>query len=195
MSRVKSSQVVSVGLGLSLMVALVIGVFVNNKRPDLPPEVRPKVGFRAPSLVNSKEINGRTVKEPLVDLRGKPVRLEEYRGRVVFLNFWATWCPPCREEMPNIERIQKEYGDRVKVLAVNATAQDDEDAARRFVQGLGLTFDVPLDRTGEVTETYQGNFFPSTFIIDGNGVIREKIEGAMNYAMMDAAVRKVMRMR
>lgn len=182
-------QVLSFAL-VGLLLAPAVGAWIHGRRPALPPETRPEVGYTAPPL-SYTDSQGRA--RPLEDMNGDPVRLEDHRGRVVFLNFWASWCGPCRSEMPEIQRIEEKYGGRVKVLAVNATAQDNEKAARRFVAELGLTFDVPLDRTGEVLETYRVRFFPTSFFIDGGGVIRAKFEGAMSAAMMEAAVRRAAR--
>lgn len=185
----RSSKFLSLAL-VALLAALTIGVFANARRSAAPAEVRPEVGYAAPPLVYTADGG---VKRPLVDIKGKPVRLEDFRGKVVFINFWASWCGPCRREMPEIQRLNEEYADRVKVLAVNATAQDDETKARQFVRQLSLTLDVPLDRTGEVTDAYRVIFFPSTFVVDPSGVVRVRREGAMNYSMMESAVLNVLR--
>ncbi len=189
MGKDNFSKLIPVGI-VTLLVALAVGVFVNARRTEAPAEVRPDIGYAAPPLVYTDDKGG---VKPLSDLDGKPVRLEDYRGKVVFINFWATWCPPCKQEMPDIQRIHEKYGDKVKVLAVNATAQDNEEAVRRFVEQFKLTFDVPLDKTDDVTSAYQVRFFPTSFFIDKDGVIREKREGAMNYALMEAGVSKASR--
>lgn len=184
----KSAVTRWVSLGLAaLLLVLAVGVFINARRPDLPAEVRPEVGYAPPPLVNTGD-DGE--KHPLPDMNGRPVRLEDYRGKVVFINFWASWCRPCRREMPEIQRLQEQFGDRLKVLAVNATAQDEEAEAREFVRQLGLTFDVLMDRTGEAVEAYQVILFPTTFIVDPGGTIRTRREGAMTYGMMESAVRQ-----
>lgn len=187
MGKGRAGRFVSFAI-LIFMVVLAVSVFVKARRPETAPaDVRPEVGFAAPPLVYTDDRQG---KQPLLDLEGRPVRLEDYRGKVVFINFWATWCPPCKREMPDIELIRKRYGDKVAVLAVNATDQDNEGAVRRFVKEYGLTFRVPLDRTGEATEAYQVVFFPTSFFIDGRGIIRAKFEGAISEGMMESAVKK-----
>ena len=98
-------------------------------------------------------------------LDGKSVRMSELKGKVVFLNFWATWCVPCKAEMPAMERVHQELrGQPFRMLAVNL--QEEPAAIRKFVEELGLTFDVVLDPTGEITQSYGVNNLPLTFLID-----------------------------
>jgi peroxiredoxin len=101
--------------------------------------------------------------------------LEAYRGKVVLLNLWATWCLPCRREMPSIEALYREFGP--KGLAVVAVSIDDpgaEEAIREFVTAYGLTFDILYDPTGAITRTYQTTGVPETFVIGRDGKIRKK---------------------
>lgn len=111
-------------------------------------------------------------------LGGGQVTLSDLRGEVVVINFWASWCPPCREEMPAIEKVYQEYKDRgLVVLAVNTTYQDREADAAAFVQNFALTFPIPLDRTGAVSNRYQLRGLPSTYFVDRRGVIRSVVVG------------------
>lgn len=94
----------------------------------------PREGFPAPDFT-------------LPALEGDEVTLSALRGQVVIINFWTSWCPPCRQEMPAIEQVYGQYRDRgLEVLAVNSTFQDDESAAAAFVQELDLTFSLRLRR-------------------------------------------------
>jgi len=97
------------------------------------------------------------------------VKLSDFRGKVVFLNFWATWCPPCKEEMPAMERLYRKY--RAKGLVVLAVSMDSEGASVvvPFVKQHGLTFPVGLDRKGTVAGLYGVRAVPSTMIIDRQG--------------------------
>jgi cytochrome c biogenesis protein CcmG, thiol:disulfide interchange protein DsbE len=99
----------------------------------------------------------------------RQIRLADLRGKVVFLNFWATWCEPCREEMPSMERLHRAYKDRG--LAVVAISLDSQGASvvNPFVKKLGLSFPVGLDPKMAVRETYGVWAVPSTFIIDRKG--------------------------
>jgi thiol-disulfide isomerase/thioredoxin len=108
------------------------------------------------------------VKAPAVvgtDLEGHHIRLEDFRGRVVFLNFWATWCVPCREEMPAMERLYRDYKSHgLVVLAVNF--QEDTEAVKAFVRDLKLTFPVILDPEGAAATAYLVRGLPVTSFID-----------------------------
>jgi thiol-disulfide isomerase/thioredoxin len=129
------------------------------------PPPSPREGFTAPDFT-------------LDLLGGGQVTLSDLRGKVVIINLWASWCPPCREEMPAIEKVYQEYKDQgLEVLAVNVTYQDSEAAAAAFIQNLGLTFLVPLDRTGAVSNRYQLRGLPSTYFVDRQGVIRSVVVG------------------
>jgi peroxiredoxin len=103
-------------------------------------------------------------------LAGTTVRLSELRGQVVFLNFWATWCVPCKAEMPAMERVHQALrGQSFRMAAVNL--QEDPASMRKFVDELGLTFDIVLDPTGEITRNYGVNNLPLTYLIDKRGRI------------------------
>lgn len=120
----------------------------------------------------------------LKDLDGNTVKLSDYRGKIVFLNFWATWCPPCRQEMPEFDRANKELlenGDAV-ILAVNLTTGargETEDAARKYINENGFTLKVLLDKDGSVANKYNFTYIPSTFVINKDGEIYTHYEGAI----------------
>jgi thiol-disulfide isomerase/thioredoxin len=103
-------------------------------------------------------------------LNGKPQTLSGLKGRAIFLNFWATWCPPCREEMPSMEVLYRRFKDKgLEFLAVNI--QEDKKDVAAFMREFGLTFPVILDSTGEVSAIYGIRGIPTTYIIDREGGI------------------------
>ena len=109
-------------------------------------------------------------------LDGRTIVLSELRGRVVLINFWATWCLPCRAEMPAIQGVYEAYLDRgLEVLAVNL--QEPDERVSEFVEELGLTFPVVLDKDDTVSSLYRIRSIPTTFFVDRSGVIREVIIG------------------
>jgi peroxiredoxin len=109
-------------------------------------------------------------------LGGKTIRLSDFHGQVVFLNFWATWCVPCKAEMPAMERIHQALRGRpFKMLAVNL--QESPEAVRRFAEELKLTFDLVLDPTGEIARGYGANTLPLTYLIDKKGRILARAIG------------------
>jgi cytochrome c biogenesis protein CcmG/thiol:disulfide interchange protein DsbE len=110
------------------------------------------------------------------DLRTGAVRtLADYRGKVVLLNVWATWCEPCKVEMPSMEELYRAYGPRgVHVVAVSIDNTASEDSIRAFAKGLGLTFEILHDPTHEIERAYQTTGYPESFVIDSRGTIRKK---------------------
>jgi peroxiredoxin len=127
-----------------------------------------KVGAKAPDF-------------ELKTLSGDAVKLSDLKGKKVMLNFWATWCPPCKAEMPAMEEFHKEAGDEVVILAVNIDPHLDVKA---FVDENGITFPIPLDTEDKVNETYQVLSIPTTYFIDTKGNIGNKFIGAMNLDAM-----------
>ena len=140
----------------------------------------PRVGFTAPDF----ELTG---------LDGKVVTLSDYRGKVVFLNFWATWCPPCKAEMPAIQKLTSVYPpEQVAILSVNATNQDNLADIQTFVADYGLTFPILLDLDGNINRTYQIQALPSSFFIDAEGQIQKVIYGGpLSEAMLRAEISRL----
>lgn len=124
------------------------------------------------------------------DLGGRPVRLAELRGQVVLLNLWATWCPPCRDEMPSLQRLHQRYADRgLRVVAVSVDAEPGRrDASGNpggdvagFVREYGLTFDVWRDPSGRVQQLYRTIGLPETFVIGRDGRVVTRVLGAAEW--------------
>ncbi|MFD1019229.1 redoxin domain-containing protein [Thalassobacillus hwangdonensis] len=116
-------------------------------------------------------------------LSGETVSLSDYRGKKVMVNFWATWCPPCRAEMPDMEKFYNET--EVEILAVNLTAtESDPSNVGAFAEEFGLSFPILLDKNSAVATTYQIQPVPTSIFIDEEGRIQSIALGAMNYDMM-----------
>lgn len=141
-----------------LLIALLVGLWFYRAQSAT------RAGFPAPVFA-------------LQDLSGKTHRLSDLRGKIVFLNVWATWCPPCREEMPSMERLyQRLRGTDFAMLAVS----EDEGGAAvvgQFVQETGITFPVLLDPEGLLPRRYGITGFPETFVIDRNGLVIRHVIG------------------
>ncbi|WP_264738245.1 TlpA disulfide reductase family protein [Cytobacillus firmus] len=129
----------------------------------------------------------------LSDMEGNPVKLSDYRGKAVLLNFWASWCPPCRAEMPHMEKLYNKYKDEnFDILAVNLTnTEKNSGDAEKFVKELGLTFTIPMDVKGEAGSDYNIMAYPTSYFIDSDGVIREKVLGALNEEYMEKEIKKL----
>lgn len=125
----------------------------------------PREGFLAPDFT-------------LDTLDGGKVTLSELRGKVVVVNFWATWCLPCREETPALEKAYEQYKDSgVVMLGVDLTNQDTISDVTAFVQEFALTYPILLDRDGSVSYMYQIKGIPSTFFVNRAGIIRTVVVG------------------
>ena len=106
----------------------------------------------------------------LLNLKGEEVSLDQFKGKIVMLDFWATWCGPCRMVMPILERLQKEYADIMVQLSVNL--QEPKDIVEDYVQNQGIHTPVLLDREGAVAQAYGAEAIPMQVIIDRKGVVR-----------------------
>jgi peroxiredoxin len=117
----------------------------------------------------------------------KQKTLADYRGQVLMLNVWATWCLPCRVEMPSIEALNKAYGPKgLKIVAVSIDDPGTEPAIRAFAQQYGLTFEILHDAQGKITEAYDITGYPETFIVGKDGVIRKKLMSATDWNSPEA---------
>jgi peroxiredoxin len=126
-------------------------------------------------------------------LDGQVVTLSSQRGNVVLINMWASWCVPCRTEMPAIAQVYARYRDSgFVVLGLNATYQDNEVNARSFVISQRLTFPILLDRSGQTSATYKLRSLPTSYILGRDGIIRHIVVGAMTEAMLEARVKQLL---
>lgn len=121
----------------------------------------------------------------LPDLNGRKVRLKDFRGQVVFLNFWATWCIPCRAEMPAMEKLHREFKDKgLVILALNFRESLEE--IKPFVRELQLTFPILLDRDGKVSDRYQVFGLPTSYFLGRKGEVLGTAVGARDWASEEA---------
>lgn len=146
-----------------------------------PDKAFPRSGFSAPDFT-------------LSTLDGGSAALSDYRGSVVVVNFWASWCPPCRKEMPAIQAAASAYPPKeLTILGVNSTAQDNLADVQAFVAEHGLTFPILLDKTGEVSSLYQVRALPTTYFIDQDGVIQKVIYGGpLSEALIRAEIDRLL---
>ncbi|MFO7584258.1 MAG: TlpA disulfide reductase family protein [Anaerolineales bacterium] len=142
----------------------------------------PQAGFLAPDF-------------SLDNLDGESVRLDDLRGSVVLINVWATWCPPCRAEMPAMQRVYEDYqAQGFEILAVNATTQDTFANLGPFVEEYRLTFPILLDVAGEVTRAYRVMSLPTSFFVGRDGVIREVVVGGpMDEALLRTRIEDLLK--
>ncbi len=121
-----------------------------------------------------------------LDLQGKTWRLADLRGRVVVLNFWATWCPPCRAEMPSLQQMAEIYGpDKLVVLAVNV--KEGPRRITQYLQSSGLNLTVLLDQQGEIARQWGASVLPTTYLLDAEGRPRLRLRGEVDWTSREAA--------
>ena len=161
--RWETLMVVSLALGFLWTVASRVPSAVGAPLSSSP---SPRQGFLAPDFT-------------LDTLDGNKVTLSELRGKIVIVNFWATWCPPCRAETPALEKSYEQYKDSgVIILGVDLTNQDSLSDVKAFVQEFELAYPILLDRDGTVSSTlYQIKGLPSTFFVNHEGIIRTVLVG------------------
>lgn len=132
------------------------------------------------------------------DQYGNVHRLEDYRGKVIFLNFWATWCPPCKNEMPDIQKLYEEYsaqGEAADVVILGVAApgmgqEGTEEEIASFLEESGYTYPVLMDQTGEMFSWYGISAFPTTFMIDREGKIYGYVSGQLTEDIMRSIIRQ-----
>jgi thiol-disulfide isomerase/thioredoxin len=128
----------------------------------------------------------------LVDLDGNTVILSHLRGKTVVINFWTTWCPPCRAEMPALETLHQQYKDR-DVVVLGVDLRESPDKVRPFVRKYGYSWIFVQDISGMVSRTYGIRAIPTTFFVGREGLIREVSIGAMSKDVMEAKLIAAMR--
>lgn len=143
--------------------------------PEQPAAEQPEPAQPEPVYAELKKGDAAPDFEALL-LDGNTVKLSDYNGKIVLLNFWATWCPPCIGEMPDIERVSADFAENVVVLGVNSG--EDEATVRSYIEKNGYTYNIALDEKFDVMKKYPTNGIPYTLIIDTDGIIAEIHLGA-----------------
>ncbi|NEW08605.1 TlpA family protein disulfide reductase [Paenibacillus sp. SYP-B3998] len=155
---------------LIIVVILVILAIYQNK--PINKEELPTVGYQAPSI-------------SLTGLDGNPYTLEELGDKPIVVNFWASWCGPCKLEAPELVRLYGKYKDEIEIYAVNVTTSDTIEDAQDFAEEYGINFPILLDVDGEVSRKYQIKPIPTTFFINKDGVIMEKLYGVADPSSLE----------
>jgi cytochrome c biogenesis protein CcmG/thiol:disulfide interchange protein DsbE len=176
------------GLIAALILAALLAVFFGARAVMRAERGPVGVGTRAPNFA------ALTVDTALAQPRTKT--LADYRGEVVLLNIWATWCTPCRVEMPSMQKLHESFAERgLRVVAVSVDDPGMEDAIREFAQEYGLTFEILHDASGAIKARYHTTGLPESVVIDRDGNIRKRVAGAddWNSAANRALVERLLR--
>lgn len=151
------------------------GEFLDRRAERVGEQPAPRLGHPAPDF-------------QLESFDGKSHSLRDFHGTPVLLNFWASWCPPCRKEMPDLQRFHEQYGARIRVLGINW--DHERPKARTFLESHGITFPNLFDGEGKVFVRYRLRGLPTSFWVDASGVIRGMWRGAMSMETMVQGFRK-----
>ena len=163
---------------LYLVIATIIVIVVAGLATTRPDEDSDLSG-RSNNLVESGSVS---VNSPapilsLPDLSGTTIELDDYLGKVVVLNFWATWCVPCKEEMPILDQYGLEHPDSIVILGI--AVGDSEESVRSFIEEINVSYPILLDETGVVGSVYHVVGYPTTYFVDAAGIIRGKYIGSI----------------
>lgn len=163
-------------LALAIVLAL-IGYTLYTNGILIKKEEKAEVGSYAPDFA-------------LIGMDGNEHRLSEVK-KPVLINFWASWCGPCRAETPDLNRLYNKYGEEFEILAVNVTVNDKEENAKKFVHFFDIKFPILFDRTGEVTEMYQVLGFPTNIFVDKSGKIVFIANGLLSPEQLERKVQSL----
>ena len=165
-----------------LIIAVIAGAVILFSRSDISSgAIAASAGYSATT----------TPSFTLQDLDGNSVSLSDYQGKVVLINFWAHWCPPCIREIPDMIRLREDYKDKnFEVLGVVVPTRYNESRVRRMVSNFKMTYPVLIGTEESLAQFGTINSIPRTFILDTKGEIREDILGASDYAMFEQMIKK-----
>lgn len=157
--------------------------------PDETSESNHEIASQSPQAIDLGK-GSTTPQLELALLDGEYLRLSDLKGKVVVLNFWASWCPPCRWEMPAFEQVWREYKNQ-DVMFVGIAVSDAEEDARAFVDTAGVSYPIGLDTTGEFTRNYRVKTLPTTILIDRAGTETRKMSNVANETVLKLFLKRL----
>jgi DsbE subfamily thiol:disulfide oxidoreductase len=181
----KSKSTPCIIISVGVLIGMGVGVlFISGLVLATNSFSQPKAGMiEEVDSDDAPQVNAPAPDFELENLTGEKKHLADYQGKVVVLNFWATWCGPCKDEMPLFQEISEKYASEIAVLAVNN--QETVDKVSPFIEELGLTYEILMDNDGGVAMQYQVIGFPTTYFIDPNGIIKFLHVGVLTEEQLD----------
>jgi len=175
---------------LLVSLAIVFEGVVWINRPSVPSTHQPKLSEQA---IRVAPLTGYRV--PPFSLPGfpdsKPISLADFQGKAVLINFWASWCPPCQSETPDLVKAFAKYGDKVQFVGVNLSSQDSLQDVTAFIKKYGVEYPVVLDTKGTVAQQFQTMAIPTSFFVNREGIIVERYVGAITPQVLEADLQKI----
>ncbi|BBH24869.1 thioredoxin [Paenibacillus baekrokdamisoli] len=158
-----------------------IAIYQNNEKQNtmltFSAHMKPKPDYIAPTL-------------QLPDLSGMSIVIGGKRDKLLLVNFWASYCRPCEREAPYLQTLSKKYSEQLQIYGINATSYDKERQAREFVDQQKLTFPILMDRKGIALDLYKISSFPTSLLIDSEGIVRERITGIISEKKWETIIEK-----
>ncbi|CAM5789386.1 MULTISPECIES: TlpA family protein disulfide reductase [Brevibacillus] len=167
---------------LAMVIAVLVGAAIwqpSQQTGAVTVEQRPEAGFEAPHF------SLRGLDDQTYEVAGK-------REKPLVINFWASWCGPCKLEAPDLQKVAEKYGQQVDFYGVNVTSNDSLEGAQAFVKQYKLTFPIPMDVTGDVANRYWIQAFPTTYLVDKQGIIRKKIIGMVEGHYLETELKRLL---
>ena len=178
-SKTNSGPLLSLAAGLALIAASLFGFWwLGRSVPSGPADATASQGKPAPDFM-------------LQDVSGKSVRLRDLRGQVVLINLWATWCPPCIAEMPDLAAVYNAHKSEGLVI-LGVDDQERPETVTDFISHNPLPYPILLDTDSRVARAYRTNFLPASFLIDRRGVLRATMPGQNNRTKLEAAIKPLL---
>ncbi len=177
----------------TLLIGTLVVIMVKTNLEKTEPIPTEQLGTSQPDTDTTKGLGkGDTPPDfELTTVAGDQVKLSDLKGKKIILNFWASWCGPCKAEMPHMEQFYKNNkNENVEVIAVNMTTTEKMgvDAVKDFIKAYGLTFPIPLDQDGAVMDAYKIIPIPTTYLLNTDGTIGQQIIGPMDEKIMKQVV-------
>lgn len=174
-------------ISLAVVFAGVAWVVTNRQTPQ--------VRQQQPSKQNTSTAPTTGNSVPLFSLPGypdnKPISLANYQGKPIFINFWASWCPPCQAETPDLVKAYAKYGDKVQFIGVNLTAQDSLADVTAFIKKYDIKYPVAMDIKGSVAQQYQVLAIPTSIFVNRQGIIIERYVGAIPPQILERYLQRI----
>ncbi|KOS60417.1 TlpA family protein disulfide reductase [Lysinibacillus agricola] len=172
------------GLYISaLLVVLLVGIVFKN--------VFIKEATVNPIVENEDGTKQLVFDAKLTRLDESSTTFKEYNGKVLIVNFWASWCGPCQEEAPELKDFYNNKSENVELLAINATSKDSSENAMKFQESYNLNFPIFLDLDGTLQKSFEILAYPTTFIFDSKGILKYTIKGSINQKELNKYIEKL----
>lgn len=153
----------------------------------------------SPDIATIPDVESDTYEKPATDFtvydnEGKEVKLSDFKGKPVILNLWATWCPPCKSELPDFEKMYKQYGDKVEFMMINMTdgQRETRDTAKDFININGYTFPVYYDESFSASYAYSTGSIPVTVIVDSGGTVVAHRTGVISGKELETYIKHIL---